>query len=201
MPVAMPPKGGVRKRLRVDSPDDAPSSDVAASSTGLPSSSTNDNPRSRGVRHRLGVANTPPVVASASSSGLLGRASVRHHNLPAETPEVSPDVPPAFPLNKSMRKMFAKGRLSAVEIEEIFRGAADQGAAGTPTLSSPNHPQNLQRSLLSAFGQPVGAPSIAWRTIPTTKGMAAHPFLLPHVFLLHCTQRSQLSGTEWSVGP
>ena len=81
-----------------------------------------------------------------------------------------------------MKRKFSDGTLSATEIEEIFRGAAAQGAEDVPTLSSANHPQNLQRSLFSAFGLPTGAPEIDFRYIPTASGNVAHPFMLPHRF-------------------
>ena len=94
-----------------------------------------------------------------------------------------------------MRRSFASGELSAQKIESIFRDAAAQGAEGTPRLSSPAYAQNLQRSLVAAFGTPVGAPDIEFRLIPTTLGIIPHPFLFPHRFVssLHASQSAFFS--------
>ena len=60
--------------------------------------------------------------------------------------------------------------------------AAAQGAEGLPTLASPMYPQNLQSSLMSAFGLPVGAPEVCSAWVPFKSGKALHPFLLPHLW-------------------
>ena len=57
-----------------------------------------------------------------------------------------------------------------------MQGAAAAGSHG-------RHPQNLQRSLISLFGMPDGAPEFEWYNIPTKSGSHAHPFLLPHAWL------------------
>jgi hypothetical protein len=49
-------------------------------------------------------------------------------------------------------------------------------------MSSLDHPQNLHRSLVAAFGHPVGAPEFFWAWIPMLNGKVLHPFLLPHMW-------------------
>ena len=66
-------------------------------------------------------------------------------------------------------------------------GAMLQGARGMQGVAAAgshgHHPQNLQRSLISLFGMPEGAPDFAWFDIPTKSGVHPHPFLLPHAWL------------------
>ena len=93
------------------------------------------------------------------------------------------------PVIGTLKKQWGKGELSARQVEEIVSSSAEQGAEGMPTLASPKHPQNLQSSLMAAFGLPVGAPAVFWASIPFKSGKAMHPFLLPHLWfsaLYHC---------------
>lgn len=158
----MPPKGGIRKRLGLD--DAQPSNPTPSTSA---SASSHDFGGSS-VRRRVGLSG---ASSSASSSAVN---------------------PVDGPLVKTIKRKWAKGRLSSVEVEEIFRSATAQGAEDLPQMSSSNHPQNLQRSLLAAFGQPVGSPKIVWKTIPTSMGDVPHPFILPHSFFsaLHTEKRA-----------
>ena len=64
------------------------------------------------------------------------------------------DVHAEKPLNTVLKKKWGKGQVSAKDVAEIFDGASKQGAAGVPKMSSLDHPQNLLRSLVSAFGHP-----------------------------------------------
>ena len=146
------PRGGVRQRLGVDESSASQPSAQASSSSGLPTSSISEPARRGGVRKRLRV---DEPSSSSQGQGLL---------------------------NKSMRRAFTDGVLSATRIDEIFRGAAEQGAQGCPELSSFENPQNLQRSLLAHYGQPAGSPPIQWRMIPTSAGVIPHPFMVPHAF-------------------
>ena len=72
--------------------------------------------------------------------------------------------------------------MPAKDVAEVFIAAGEQGAQGVPQLSSLNKPQNLHRSLVSAFGHPVGAPDLFWSYIPLKGGKSLHPFLLPHMW-------------------
>ena len=67
------------------------------------------------------------------------------------------------------------GKVSAKDGEEIIGGATAQGASQLPSLSSPAHPQNFQRSLKAALGYPGGAPRFTWARIPTTSGDRSYP--------------------------
>ena len=87
------------------------------------------------------------------------------------------------PLIGTLKKQWGKGELSARQVEEIVTSAAAQGAEGLPTLASPKYPQNLQTSLMSAFGLPDGAPEVFWASVPFKSGTAMHPFLLPHLWI------------------
>ena len=74
------------------------------------------------------------------------------------------------PLTKVMKQKWGKGKISAKDVAEVFNAADAQGAVGVPQLSSMNHPQNLHRSLVSAFGHPEGAPEFFWSYIPLKGG-------------------------------
>ena len=66
-------------------------------------------------------------------------------------------------------------------------GAMKQGARGMQRIAAAgshgHNPQNLQRSLISFFGMPPGAPDFDWFDIPTKSGVHPHPFFLPHAWL------------------
>ena len=114
--------------------------------------------------------------ASSSSAGPL-RGGIRQRMAKAEAIEaVNNDEPADRPLNVPMKKKWGKGRISAKDVAEVFEAARDQGAVGVPKLSSMNHPQNLHRSLVSAFGHPAGAPEFFWSMIPLKSGKTSHPF-------------------------
>ena len=142
---------GIRKRLGIQSePTEAADSIVAASSSG---------PRG-GIRRRTGGADT-----SGGSTG-SGCAST--------------------PMIDSLKRDWCIGKVSAKQVQDYVSGAHAQGASG-PNVeriagagASGQHPQNLQRALISCFGMPLGAPEFSWFKIPTKAGDIHHPFFLPH---------------------
>ena len=197
----MPPKGsGIRSRFGLlGRASHAPASDDAAPASG------NQPPVLRqGIRRRMGLVpeaavapENPPPSHPSARPGIR-----RRYNTDAAASSASQGEETVhLPLNVNMKKSFASGELSAKKIESIFRDAASQGAHGTPTLSSPNYPQNLQRSLVAAFGTPAGAPEIEWRLIPTALGIIPHPFLLPHKFLASLFTSKPTFWTKTVSGP
>ena len=151
----MAPKGGIRKRVI---PDEAPTAKKprAPGDFSDVASSSSARPLSRGIRSRVA---TPDSTTNA--------------DLRIEDK----------PLNTTMKKKWGKGRISAKDVAEVFDAADKQGAVGVPKLSSMNNPQNLHRSLTSAFGHPEGAPEFFWAHIPLKSGKKSlHPFLLPHMW-------------------
>lgn len=92
-----------------------------------------------------------------------------------------------LPLFRSLRREWAKGELSARQVQDFALGAKAQGAIGMESLagsgSGGTHSQNIHRSLMSLFGHAPGSPDLYWAEIPTTsKQKSAHPFFLPHEF-------------------
>ena len=91
-----------------------------------------------------------------------------------------------LPLVGTLKRNWAKGKISSAMVQEIAHGAEAQGAGGMSALSSAGtsgkHAQNLQRSILKYFGSPPGAPDFSWIQIPTTKGHTIHPIFLPHEY-------------------
>jgi len=111
------------------------------------------------------------------------RGGIRQRIAKSEAIEAEQNDEPADrPLNRTMKKKWGKGRISAKDAAEVFDAAREQGAVGIPKLSSMDHPQNLHRSLVSAFGHPAGAPEFFWSMIPLKSGKTSHPFLLPHMW-------------------
>jgi hypothetical protein len=157
--LAAPKGGGVKRRLEQASATETTASGSSnTASTGLSSSTSS----SRTLRQRLSgtTANTEPCTASISTQDL--------------------------PLVNSLRRDWAKGLLSAKKVQEYAWGAQFQGAEGLRDIAkagtSGANPQNIQRSLINLFGQPLGAPPIDWYRIPMKVGHVFHPFLLPHKF-------------------
>ena len=157
--LAAPKGGGVKRRLEQASATETTASGSSnTASTGLSSSTSS----SRTLRQRLSgtTANTEPCTASISTQDL--------------------------PLVNSLRRDWAKGLLSAKKMQEYAWGAQFQGAEGMGDIAkagtSGANPQNIQRSLINLFGQPLGAPPIDWYRIPMKVGHVFHPFLLPRKF-------------------
>ena len=110
-----------------------------------------------------------------------------------------------MPLIRSLKRDWAKGKLSSPQVQEYALGAAKQGAQGMGGLagagSHGSNPQNLQRSLMATFGKPIGAPEFSWFTVPTASGDVAQPFLLPHSWLQSLHDHRPRMWTSAVVGP
>ena len=120
--------------------------------------------------------------ASSSSAGPL-RGGIRQRIAKSGAIEAEQhDEPADRPLNITMKKKWGKGKIFAKDVAEVFDAAREQGAVGIPELSSMDHPQNLHRSLVSAFGHPAGAPEFFWSMIRLKSGKTSYPFLLPHMW-------------------
>ena len=142
-----------------------------------------------GIRKRVlaDVGESESNTQAASSSGQRG--GIRRRVLaPAEQEsagEARADID--LPLLRSLKRDWAKGKLSSPQVQDYAAGAAAQGAVGMGRAAAAGshgrHPQNLQRSLIALFGMPPGAPAFSWFTIPTASGDVVHPFLLPHAWL------------------
>ena len=124
------------------------------------------------------------MASTASSSGLRGGIRGRVGVGDEDGGDSRKKRKSKGPLISTLKKQWGKGELSARQVEEIVTSAAAQGADGLPTLASPKYPQNLQTSLMSAFGLPEGAPEVFWASVPFKSGRAMHPFLLPHLWIM-----------------
>ena len=141
-----------------------------------------------GIRKRLGIIKTPSKPRDDNLvqrpphtiGGIRNRIKVGKQDT---SKKVVREKQAKGPLIKTLKKKWGTGKISAKDVAEIFAGAASQGATDVPVLSKLDHPQNLHRSLVAAFGHPVGAPEFFWAEIPTKSGPTFHPFLLPHLWL------------------
>ena len=102
----------------------------------------------------------PSDGASSSSAGPL-RGGIRNRIGKSESTTEVDASNVDKPLNQKMKEKWGKGKVSAKDVAEVFDAASQQGAVGVPKLSSMNHPQNLHRSLVAAFGHPKGAPDFS----------------------------------------
>lgn len=167
--------GGVRKRT-ANTADGPGVADGAPDHVGPP--------RRGGVRQRVGSdlrgsVSSAPVVAESSSF----RGGVRHRLLEPGSTSTSSHLP----LFRSLKRDWARGKITSAQVQEYAAGAS---AAGAPSLGAlagagqaGTRPGNLFRSLVSAFGMPPGAPEFFWADIPVAgqKDLVPQPFILPHM--------------------
>ena len=102
------------------------------------------------------AANSSAAASSSSTPSLPGGIRKRLDKAASKIETTSGPI--HKPLTKAMKQKWGNGKMSAKEVAEVFIAAGDQGARDVPQLSSLNKPQNLHRSLVSAFGHPVCAP-------------------------------------------
>ena len=93
------------------------------------------------------------------------------------------------PFNHSMRRDWAKGKLSAKSVLEYCQNASKQGAHGLERVENLSKANNQHRDILRAMGWPEAAPEIEWLSIPGFH--APHPVLSPI-----CTFEKLIQGDE-----
>ena len=128
-----------------------------------------------GVRKRIAEAQAARDVVEGQSSS----SSHRSGGIRRRVADCGAGNGAKNPLIDTL-KLKWEGKVSAKDVEEIIGGATAQGASQLPSLSSPAHPQNFQRSLKAALGYPGGAPRFTWARIPAASGDRFHPLLCPH---------------------
>ena len=138
--------------------------------------------RMQALRRRAGRGESAASEPSSSSGAPQGGGAVqRLARWEAATEQTEPT-----PWTHTLKRDWARGRLSSVRVQEYAKDSAAQGArhlegvAGTGSAGA--NPSHVHRDLLKLFGNPRGAPSIDWVDIPTKNGREAHPFLFPHKF-------------------
>ena len=154
---------GIKRRL-----EEAQGDVGEAQESAHPSGSSSSAPtgrRSGGVRQRIAASIDAP---SASTTGGSTAASREH-----------------LPLFEGLKQDWARGQVSSKKVLERLQGAIDQGARGLGFVENMGT-HNAYRTLMTAFGKPVGAPDFTWAEIPLLvdgkETMTAHPFFMPHDF-------------------
>ena len=202
----MAPKQPVRRRLGIDGtslppppPAPSPPSDPPPKrKQGVRKRLKLDERSSSSVTNQLSSSSSSTANQPSSSTGYPSGGVRRRMDVNVSSP--SP-TPVEGPLNDTLRNAFGTNKLSAQLITEIINGPTAQGASGLPTLSASQHSQNLQRSMLSAFGNPAGAPPMSWRNVPTTAGVVPHPFFFPFDWLSSLYTARQELFTRTVRGP
>ena len=68
----------------------------------------------------------------------------------------------SFTRTQNLKELWAKGRLSSVEVQRLALNAAKQGCEGMAKMARIGNfganPQNLHRGLCALFSEPVGSP-------------------------------------------
>ena len=164
--------GGLKKRLADDQHLDAPPAPTVPL----------NNIRSRLSSSTHCASASNPALAATST-----RTNLRQRCAPASSPDDAGDegVPR---ITRSLRRDWARGKLTSRQVQEYAEGAQQSGAIGLDKLAragaSGRHPANVQRALLTYFGRPKGAPKVEWVELPMKDGKRrAHLFLFPHSFL------------------
>ena len=143
-----------------------------------------------GIKRRLAEAQAErdqggdeiPSAASSSAHKAAKKSGggIRQRVVASGDAAAAPE--PHRPLFESLKKDWARGAMSSAKVLEHVQGAIYQGAQGMGDIENMDG-HNAYRTLMRAFGTPVGAPDFSWLEIPTTKGEnTAHPFLMPHEF-------------------
>ena len=124
----------------------------------------------------------PSSIAASSSDTVRGSLRRRLDRAAETTREPTRDQ--HRPLNINILRRWAKGTLSAADVQSIARDSVRQGTPGMEALaragSEGMHPSNMQRDLLRFFGSPAGAPPLTYIPLSTTRGRVLHPVMLPH---------------------
>ena len=143
-----------------------------------------------GIRKRIleyEQANEPvePEPSEPGSSSYTRSIRKRVGALAPSSSSSSATVP-SDPMVGKLLRDWAKGKLSAVQVQELAFAAMPKSEQKLEGLASAGswgkHPQNVHRSLVSYFGRPAGSPEMVWVDIPTKNGMTPHPFFLPHMW-------------------
>jgi hypothetical protein len=168
-------------------------------------------PKRTGVKHRLQDTPDPGELSTAcGSSSSASTASGCSKSTSSSTRSVRQRLTATctadLPLVNSLRRDWAKGLISAKQVQEYAHGAQLQGANFLGDLAKAGtfgkNPQNIQRSLIQLFGKPVGAPDFNWFKIPLKNGRyALHPFLLPHKFFEQLYKERRQDFQRYLQGP
>ena len=149
--------------------------------------------------HAAASSRDPPSAAPSVPSPVAGGIALRKRKAGGLA-----EAPTPKPYTKLLKRDWGKGKLSSPMVQQHAEAASQQGAHGLEEISaagtSGRHPQNIQRSLVSIFGKPKGAPDFNYAQIPTSMGLMFHPFLYPHFFSLHfITSRLKSGSRVWKV--
>ena len=116
---------------------------------------------------------------AASSSGRIGGIRRRVQEDAAVQAADQRDLP----LLRSMKRDWARGKLSSPQVQEYAMGAMQQGAFGMGRAAAAGahgkYPQHLPMCFIALFGMPQGAPEISWFKILVSAGEVSHPFPAP----------------------
>ena len=163
---------GVRQRLGKALPVDEIRRPAAASAPGS----------SGGVRQRLqerdARASSSPLGPSSSAGPPQRGVRRRLERLDRDQAGEDEGADADKPFSKFLRRKWASGRWSAVEVLEAAETASLQGAHHLGDLSS-GDPRNAHRKVMAHLGSPSLAPDIEWIEIPVEGRMVPHPIICP----------------------
>lgn len=138
-----------------------------------------------GLKQRL--QNNQPGSDPSEAPGAPLRGGIRRR-LSSSSTALRQDLE-STPLQSSLIRDWARGKLPTPKLQEYCAGARDQGAAGCDRLArlgrEGSQPGNMHRDIMSALGQPKGSCDFFWMDIPIedSERPISHPFVLPHELL------------------
>ena len=162
-----------------------------------------------GIKRRIAEADAARAAASSgaacgsAASGTGGPVVHRPQSIKRriaeadiETGSLDLEAQQPTPHFLKLKRDWAKGKLSAKDIQEHALTAMQSGARGVEQMAKMgnwgDNPRNMARALVHALGMPAGSPQFDWFEIPLKSGpKSPHPFLLPHEFFksLYATDR------------
>ena len=162
-------RGGVKARVGFD--EGAIQADTSVSTSSA-------SGRKGGIRQRMETGSSLDSNDSARINlrgGLNKRVSAT-----LETTSSSSDAyNHQAPMNKSMRRDWAKGKLPANKVLDYAGGAASQGALGCGGSGVPSDPKNAARNLQRMVGYSENCPEISWIDLSASGFHHPHPVLNP----------------------
>ena len=107
----------------------------------------------------------PTQLGSSSTSRSIRRR--------LEVSAPSSSSAPSGPLVPKLVRDWAKGKLTALQVQDYALGASDKSGHNLEPVAGAGsygkNPQNVHRSLVQLFGRPLGCPEMKWFTFQPSK--------------------------------
>ena len=160
-------RGGIKGRLNLADSADSERAPATTCATG----------RKGGVRSRIQADSSVESkdTAEFSQRGLKRRVLATERAEPSSSTAYDNRAP----MNKAMRRDWAKGKLPANKVLEYTGGAVAQGAEGCGLSCRADDPKNAHRNFQRMLGHPDSCPDVTWIDLSASGFHRPHPVLNP----------------------